>query len=311
MTLILSVQTPRSIWLLADRRLSAPGKVPVDNAIKIAVLQAADGVALVGYAGLGSTAIGTQPSDWIINVLTGRHYPIEVSLRTVAKCVGEEFSRHLEAGDGLRPSAHNFLAPSIVYDTIRLYSIDFTSFKQKSQLGFRLHQKECPSACSPVAVPFGICGSGTAALLKNMKWKRPLLRAIKAYESGKISENPVTALLAEICMLAHENTADGSVGPRCIVAWRNKLESPRRGGGGHVFYNGYERMTELPALPTILNGKDMRAFNKLVWQEYLKPQIEHMNREEKREEVGKFSVNRNRMNQLLSELPNKPDEKLR
>ena len=62
MTLIVTVNGPESIWLLADRRLSFGGnRKPRDDAIKILALETTDGVALLGYAGLGLTVRETEP----------------------------------------------------------------------------------------------------------------------------------------------------------------------------------------------------------------------------------------------------------
>ena len=60
MTLVATINTPESIWLLADRRLTYKGRPPKDDAHKVMVLEATDGVALLGYAGLGATALGNE-----------------------------------------------------------------------------------------------------------------------------------------------------------------------------------------------------------------------------------------------------------
>ena len=64
MTLVLTVNGRESIWLLADRRLSFKAHATRDNARKIMFLETKDGVAILGYAGLGATALGSEPSDW-------------------------------------------------------------------------------------------------------------------------------------------------------------------------------------------------------------------------------------------------------
>ena len=79
MTFILAVRGPKSIWLLADRRLSYEGRLPKDDACKVMFLETTDGVAILGYAGLGATARGTEPSDWMSAVLRGRNFPLDVS----------------------------------------------------------------------------------------------------------------------------------------------------------------------------------------------------------------------------------------
>jgi hypothetical protein len=66
MTLILSVNGPESIWMVADRRLTFEDQPPNDGATKIMMLEAQDGTAIIGYAGLGSTVRGTsRPIGWL------------------------------------------------------------------------------------------------------------------------------------------------------------------------------------------------------------------------------------------------------
>jgi len=47
-TLILTVNGPETIWLLADRRVSYVGRPPKDDARKVMFLETNDGVAIVG-----------------------------------------------------------------------------------------------------------------------------------------------------------------------------------------------------------------------------------------------------------------------
>lgn len=65
MTLVLSANGPNTHWLCADRRLSAKGVSPFDAATKIAFVESDQDRAILAYAGLGTTASGTQPSDWM------------------------------------------------------------------------------------------------------------------------------------------------------------------------------------------------------------------------------------------------------
>jgi len=63
MTLVVTVNGPETIWLLADRRLSRGGQPWREDARKVMLLEPTDGVAILGYAGLGATALGTEPAD--------------------------------------------------------------------------------------------------------------------------------------------------------------------------------------------------------------------------------------------------------
>src|SRR6476646_4016573 len=123
MTLVLAVNTPETIWLLADRRLSAPGRPPRDDARKVMELGATDGLALLGYAGLGATALGTEPGDWMVNVLRGRNLPLEQSLAVLADAIKAKFPSHLMKVRGA-PPVHNVVATTFIGDEVRLYTID-------------------------------------------------------------------------------------------------------------------------------------------------------------------------------------------
>jgi hypothetical protein len=71
--LVLSVHGRDTIWVVADRRLSYGGRRrPIDDAVKIVDLDTIDGRGLLAYAGLGATARGTHPSEWMSEVLRGR-----------------------------------------------------------------------------------------------------------------------------------------------------------------------------------------------------------------------------------------------
>jgi hypothetical protein len=91
MTLVVAVTTPESIWLLADRRLTKNGKVEKDDARKLMLLQTSDAHAILGYMGVGATALGTEPVDWMSNVLRGRrNLTLEQSLGVLADAAKRE-----------------------------------------------------------------------------------------------------------------------------------------------------------------------------------------------------------------------------
>ena len=74
MTFALAATSKKAIWMCADRRISFETRAPKDDGRKLLRLDAADGFALLGYSGLGITALGTEPSDWMSNVLRGRDF---------------------------------------------------------------------------------------------------------------------------------------------------------------------------------------------------------------------------------------------
>lgn len=109
MTLVLSVLGPESVWTVADRRLTNAGRVGREDARKIMFLDTTDGVAILAYAGLGATARGTEPADWMSSVLRGRNWPLEQSLRTLAEALKRELPPQLAGSRVQAGFSHNVL----------------------------------------------------------------------------------------------------------------------------------------------------------------------------------------------------------
>src|SRR5687768_3446657 len=124
MSLVLTVNSSESIWMLADRRLSYRGRPSKEDGRKLMSLDTSDGVAILGYAGLGATASGTEPADWMSAVLRGRNLPLEQSLGALAAAMKREFPRHLIKFPRDAPAGHNILVPAFLNGEVRLYTID-------------------------------------------------------------------------------------------------------------------------------------------------------------------------------------------
>jgi hypothetical protein len=123
MTLVVTINGPETIWLLADRRLSTTsGRVLKDDGCKVMLLETTDGVAILGYAGLGATAQGTEPADWMSAVLRSRNLPLEQSLGVLAEAIKKQLPRHMARMP--RPAAHYVIVPAFLGKELRLYSID-------------------------------------------------------------------------------------------------------------------------------------------------------------------------------------------
>src|SRR6185436_13929085 len=96
MTLVVTVNGPESIWLVADRRLTFfDGRPPKEDACKVMFLETTDAKAILSYAGLGVTGLGTEPSAWTSAVLHGRNLPLEQSLGLLAEAMRKEVPRHI------------------------------------------------------------------------------------------------------------------------------------------------------------------------------------------------------------------------
>jgi hypothetical protein len=208
-TLILAVNGPETIWLLADRRLSYKGRPPKDDARKVMFLETNDGVAILGYAGLGATARGTEPADWMGAVLRGRNFPLEQSLGILADALKAQFPRHMR---GMPVPAHTVAIPAFLNGDVRLYTIDLVLASDLSMKMFRLTRHVVGNSTRTPRM--GLFGSGAVHLVQNKKkWMRSLLHLVRACDRQQVSELAVADHLANINNEVHLN--DKSVGPRC------------------------------------------------------------------------------------------------
>lgn len=310
MTLVLTVQTPSSIWLVADRRISAPCMTPIDDAIKVTDIDVPDGRAIFGYAGLGATAAGSQPSFWMSNVLRGRRHTLEQSLQIVANAMKREFPPHMDGIRDTRLRQHCFLIPAFKEEAHRLYSIDMVH--RDGDYRYRYTRHIVGGSLTPlqVTVPIGIAGSGIAALLPFDRWKRPLLRLVKAYNRKKVKGGTVAQYLARIVYKAHVETKDGTVGPDSLVVWRNSRKGLYKGGGGHGYFSSGEPSSG-GRFPSITNGMNLNFLAEIIADE-LTPQMEKRSEARKKGlKLPEFDAREKEVNERFSKLPSTPDEKLR
>ncbi len=296
MTLVVAVTGPESIWLVADRRLSAIGRAPRDNACKVMTLESTDGVALLGYAGLGATVHGTEPSDWMSAVLRGRNLPLEQSLGVLAQALQRQFPRHLRGDEG-----HQIIAPAFVGNLPRVYVVDVIISPDRKRVGFRGGRLENEKPPKTPRVVLG--GSGAAHLIKNQGALRFLDRLIRAHDRGKVSARAVADYLAKMNHSVHR--LHKTVGPSCIVTWRFRKDGVHKGGGGHSFYSGTTADASSPAIPTIATGIDVRSIVGLLWP-HMEKTMEAMKKNEPPPEP-----NQEEINEALARLPHGPDEDLR
>lgn len=307
MTLIVSANGRESIWMLADRRLSYQGRPPKDDGRKIMFLETTDGVAILGYAGLGATTGGTEPSDWMSSVLRGRKLSLEQSLGELSGALQRQFPKHLLQFPRNANAGHDIVIPCFVDGEVRLYSIHLAFAPDRKTHMFRYTRYVAnPSISQPHRPPrIGLAGSGAIYLERNTKWIRELLRLVCACDSKRVSPLVVADQLARINKLAHLNTADGTVGPRCIVAWRHNKLGVHGGGGGHQFYDGTNREGETESLPSINNGLDISAIVKAMNPHMMA----RMSTYPIDELVGEIDLEK--MNDDFAKLPSDPDESLK
>lgn len=303
MTLVVAVSSEKSIWLLADRRISYQYQPPKDDARKLLFLETIDGNAILGYAGLGITALGTEPSDWMSRVLRGHNLTLEESLGLLADASREKLPEHLETLPISNIRAHHIIIPAFVKGEPRLYSIDLVRPRDHSDYLFRYTQHLSSRSPPKKRMPPRIAYSGSGAKHLQQGWDRKLLRILTAYEGGRISLSAVANAFAQLNNQVADKESkvkEPTVGKRCIVAWRFQ-----EGGGGHAFFDGTQQETDSfgTVIPTIGRGWDINAIVKAILPLTM-PSLDGIIRGEIIESDRKL------INAELAKLPHEPDDKL-
>lgn len=269
-------------------------------------LETKDGLAILAYAGVGATGAGTEPADWMSAVLRGRNWPLEDSLRALADALRRQMPRHLATLARTGSAAHHVLVAAFHAGASHLYTIDLAVDPRSNEVAFR-HTRWVvgPAETSSRTPRFGLAGSGALVLARDRRWQRRLLRLVKAHDRKLISATTVADELARINLHVSRTLSDGTVGPRCIVAWRHRKEGIHMGGGGHQCYDGDEREANTPSLPTIGNGMDVHALVEAIMPMMMK-HLESLQGGE-----APPPLEESAMNAALSKLPDTPDETLR
>jgi hypothetical protein len=111
-------------------------------------------------------------------------------------------------------------------------------------------------------------------------------------------------ILAHLNHETYQATADKSVGPNCIVAWRYRKEGRFKGGGGHRHYSRTTVDSNSPALPSIMTGFDMVALSNVLMAHSF-PRLEALLKGKTAPETSLSEINA-----ALARLPHVPDENL-
>jgi hypothetical protein len=311
LTLVLTINGPDTIWMLTDRRISFADRPPKDDGRKMMILETTDGIALLGYAGLGLTEGGTEPTDWMSAVLRGRNVPLEQCLSELSSALQRQFPRHLAALPVKFRAAHSVLVPAFLNDEPRLYSIDLAFTADRKSYSFRYTRHVLgPVPSGPSRTPrMSMAGSGAAYLLRDKRWIRELQKVVRACDSQRIAPEVVADVLAAINSRVSLGTLDNSVGPRSIVVWRHRKGSAHKVGGAHQFYNGTEREGRSPMLPYVAGGTDFQALIQAALP-FIDAQLSSL--KEGRNSPRYISeAERDAINAVLAKLPGKPDETLK
>jgi hypothetical protein len=219
MTFTLGLTSAKSVFLVVDHRISWSNRFE-DRGVKVATVKAVDGLALLGYAGLGETAKGTQPSTWMRNLLDGRMMTVEGCLAELAIGIEQEFPPHLvDIGD------HLVVISAVVDNQPRMYGIHL----RERNVGYvrlrqgRLADSGTSEEIAPRAIYTGSGGAWFAMRNSKANWLREVYSRAREHDAGRISSAAVADVLARLDAHVAGEVAD--VSPSCTVAWATQDES--------------------------------------------------------------------------------------
>jgi hypothetical protein len=295
-----------TFWLAGDTRRSARGRAPKDDGCKLMFLETKDGVGILGYAGLGETSAGMEPSEWMSNCLRGRNLTLEQSLSVVAKAMEAQMPKHLLRIPKELVAHHAIIVPAFVNEEPRLYTLqlELSPNRKLKRMQFQRHRPK--GGRKPPK--FGLAGSGAMMLLKDAAWMRPLTRIVRAADRKQLPLHLVPKYFAQLNEQVH--AADPFVGAKCIVAWRNRKKGAHKGGGGHHHLNGTAQDNGGGGgfIPTIGNGTDIIAMIAPLWENMM-ANVRALPPGTK--ELPSFDFDMDEVNAKLATMPQGPDEKLK
>jgi hypothetical protein len=243
-TFALTVNGPEMLWSLTDRRLSYDNDAPRDDGRKVMFLDTTDGQAILTYAGLGATARGTEPADWMKNVLRGRNLPMEGSLEALAVAAKKQLPAHLLQFPGTQHISHSIAATAFVEGEPRLYTTEITFTLDRKQCWFR-HARRLTTRSKGGLGPPRVAGTGSGAscLFGQQEQVRQLLHLVNACDRKRLSPYDVADYLAGLNLYIHRQRGARSCRSGCLGP-RGALQEPidelsvsgrRRGAsGGHA-----------------------------------------------------------------------------
>lgn len=306
MTLVAAVVGERSLWLVADRRLSVAQKAPQDDALKVFSLDATDGVALFGYAGLGATAKKAQPAQWMSNVLRGRAVDIESAMVAIADAASRQLPQHLARLPLAGTAVHTVLVPAFVGGQPRLYTIDTTQPKDGSvgETAINRHMSEHISVPSAFCPLFRAIGSGASSFPSARDWWRPFISLMRACDRGQVRPHVVAGRLAGLAHAVYLKAPNAHVSANCVVTWRFNPAYAGKWSSGHALFSAGQFEPNAPGLPTVVQGLDLQAVVAVIRS--------HAEKTILQVRAGKLDtqVDRGTMNTELGKLPRLPDELL-
>ncbi|MBT8413956.1 MAG: hypothetical protein KJO30_06440 [Boseongicola sp.] len=300
MTLALSLQTKDSVWLLTDHRLSAPGFAPVDTAVKATRLELSDGELLVGYAGIGLTPLGSQPSHWIASSFRGTKPAVNDAMYHLRNLALQEFPKHLRRVKRVEHRRHEFIASGFKDGRPVVYILRIFEMNGEFQALLNIAQMHHRDAKVGTTIPFVMTGSAVSSIkVLNENTLREVLRYARYYNRSKVSSEVVARCFFQIGSAIYNDCKDGSISPNFLVMWQNNKTGRHLGGGGAFEFDRSGTITPLDgSIPTIAGGMDINAIHKALF-----PILEDLGNADEAAE--------SRRNAALASIPTTPDSKFR
>jgi len=215
----------------------------------------------------------------------------------------QQFPRHLSQIPNLELRNHFVLIPAFLGNSKKLYSIKLKN-KGKGK-GFEVKLDGFEKGYVGTKEGINIIGSGEEYFKSDLSWQSHLLKLIKAYDLGKIPASEVANYFASLNFKAHKGNPDNSVGPNCIVAWRNKKPDTHKQGSGQFFYKKESRKESSDPLPQIAIGIDIGALIEAI-DPIVQKTFDALDAGEKDPKIDKKE-----MDEALAKLPKKPKEDLK
>lgn len=248
-----------TIWLVVDRRISWYGRPPKDIGVKAMTVEASDGVVVLGYAGLGLTAGGTQPSTWMSNVLRRRNLSVEGCLWALAHEMQQHLAPHVTGKWN-----HIVAAPAIVDSECRSYVIGLSDDGRVAYERLRMKGLGDRGSRSKSVPPRAVYTGSGGRWLSKQQSKREMLRELYSlagkHDLRKVSPLAVADRLAILNSLASEKLP-ATVGPTCYVLWRRRSGAS---GWEQQNYRGTDRVRRgaFASIPHVItHGHEDRGFD--------------------------------------------------
>ena len=246
MTFAVVIATPTTIWACADRQL---GKESRPTGVKIAIVQASDGTALLTYAGIGRIGT-TEVSQWVGRTLTGLDWPLDRLLKQIADAA----PKRLLPVAAIYKQNHAFIASAFHQGSHRIYTIDKDALAAPSYLPRR-------------GIIWESAGTGRNILEKHYEDRRVAIsRLIRLCDLGIVSTLFIAKQLAELNLAVSRKarTTDGISAECTVVCYALRGKDARF---GHWAFDdkGFMQVQKMGLVPQVQRGQLTNEVGEALW----------------------------------------------